>query len=117
MYGYGYPTSYMMPPGMPNIMNSTPNYQNDHKFSSTSAAANSSTTPIAPNMYPMMNSVNRGYPFSYPYYGNYQAMNPYYGMYNPYYYSQLEGIYSESNPNANHEYKNSHVTSLPSKNN
>jgi len=68
-------------------------------------------------MYPMMNSVNRGYPFSYPYYGNYQAMNPYYGMYNPYYYSQLEGMYSESNLNANHEYKHSHATSLPSKNN
>ena len=87
MYGYGgYPSSYMMPP----------NYLGENKYPNTSASAANPNIPVAPNMYPMMNSGSQNYPFSYPYYGGYPGMNPYYGMYNPYMYGQMEGLHQDS---------------------
>jgi hypothetical protein len=72
IYSYGgYPSSYIMPPGLPNLINNKPNFISENKFGNTSTAHTSQSMPIGSSIYPMMNSSTQVYPFSYPYYGGY----------------------------------------------
>jgi len=66
------------------------NMEGDAKASGNISGSTNNMPGMNNPMYPsMMNNPNNSYPFSYPFYGGYPSMNPFYNMYNPYFYPQM----------------------------